>query len=595
MITRFKNSRERVRYLLTLVLPLLWFSACEEPSTVELLEEKGIATTPESLLRATVDNHAHLLSLLTGAGVAPDESRDEAGHTALMLAARHGYTEAAEILMSESHDLNLVDERGMTALAHSICSEQYGIAERLLEFGASADATCHHQQPLVVTAVMQSHQRALELLLEHGATDGLDDALLIAVTERKLPMVKPLLERGASPDAGAGFAMPVLNVALQNGDTDCVDLLLDAGSDPNRRDDDAMTALGYAISAGDADLVGRLIEHGADPDRPCIGEQIAIEAAVGAGDAEMLDQLLTAGAAIHPRVVSRAVDGDAPGILAVLLDHGADIDTPDSDGDPLLVRAIRAGDASQVRLLIERGATLGLQCREGQSLIALATALRQHECLAELIRAGADPDKPLNSPISDEFRALVDHRTFTYYTKRDSRFTPIMIAACHGHGDTLRVLLEGGASTGRYTRNWKRYPISLASEAGHIEAQQLLVGYDPETREDHFKIVITLSSQRAVMYKNGEVHLSSRVSTGKKGYRTPTGEFVVTHKHRTHTSTLYHSPMPYFMRLSCKAFGTHVGYVPNYPASHGCIRMPHDNARAFFNAAPRGTPVSIVN
>ena len=170
-----------------------------------------------------------------------------------------------------------------------------------------------------------------------------------------------------------------------------------------------------------------------------------------------------------------------------------------------------------------------------------------------------------------------------------------MVAASHGHGDTVRALKQNGASSSNYTRSYKRYPISFASEAGNIEAQQLIVGYDPKHREDHFKIVIDLSKQRAVMYKNGSVHMSSKVSTGKSGYRTPTGDYVVTHKHRTWTSTLYHSPMPYFMRLSCKAFGTHVGYVPNYPASHGCIRMPHNNARAFFNAAPRGTPVSIIN
>ena len=170
-----------------------------------------------------------------------------------------------------------------------------------------------------------------------------------------------------------------------------------------------------------------------------------------------------------------------------------------------------------------------------------------------------------------------------------------MVSAAQGHGDTLRALMQNGASTNRYTKGYKRYPISFASEAGHIEAQQLIVGYDPLERTETFKIVIDLSSQRAVMYKNGSPHLSSQVSTGKSGYRTPTGDFVVTNKHRTWTSTLYDSPMPYFMRLSGKAFGTHVGYVPNYPASHGCIRMPHAKAKAFFNAAPRGTLVSIVN
>ena len=52
--------------------------------------------------------------------------------------------------------------------------------------------------------------------------------------------------------------------------------------------------------------------------------------------------------------------------------------------------------------------------------------------------------------------------------------------------------------------------------------------------------------------------------------------------------------MPYFMRLSCGAFGTHSGNCPGYPASHGCIRMPSAKARAFFLTCPTGTQVDIV-
>ena len=48
----------------------------------------------------------------------------------------------------------------------------------------------------------------------------------------------------------------------------------------------------------------------------------------------------------------------------------------------------------------------------------------------------------------------------------------------------------------------------------------------------------------------------------------------ISDKHRHHNSTIYGSSMPYFMRLSCAAFGLHQGYVPSYPASHGCIRVP---------------------
>ena len=361
-------------------------------------------------------------------------------------------------------------------------------------------------------------------------------------------------------------------------------------------DDESMSAFGYAIAENDTELVSELLKHSAAIDQPCSYGHNAMQAAIESKSAGALNTLIVEGKAkIIPSLVTSAVDRGSPEVLGVLLDHGADIDTPDSSGDTLLARAIRSSDASQVDLLLKRGASPLSLCREGQPLIALAAALRKPDMIVSLIKGGADPNEKLRDPISDEFRTLVDSRIFSYYSKRDSRFTPLMVAASHGHGDTVRALKQNGASSSNYTRSWKRYPISFASEGKHIEAQQLIVGYDPKNRKDAYKIVINLSNQRAVMYKNGKVLMSSRISTGKSGYRTPTGEFIVSHKHRTHTSTLYHSPMPYFMRFSCQAFGTHVGYVPNYPASHGCIRMPHNSARAFFNEAPRGTPVSIVN
>jgi lipoprotein-anchoring transpeptidase ErfK/SrfK len=51
--------------------------------------------------------------------------------------------------------------------------------------------------------------------------------------------------------------------------------------------------------------------------------------------------------------------------------------------------------------------------------------------------------------------------------------------------------------------------------------------------------------------------------------------------------------MPYFMRLSCLDFGMHEGVVPNYPASHGCIRLPGEVARRLFAEIPVGTLVTV--
>ncbi len=41
--------------------------------------------------------------------------------------------------------------------------------------------------------------------------------------------------------------------------------------------------------------------------------------------------------------------------------------------------------------------------------------------------------------------------------------------------------------------------------------------------------------------------------------------------------------------------GMHAGYLPGYPASHGCIRLPKGAAKRFFENAPLGTPVNVVH
>ncbi len=54
------------------------------------------------------------------------------------------------------------------------------------------------------------------------------------------------------------------------------------------------------------------------------------------------------------------------------------------------------------------------------------------------------------------------------------------------------------------------------------------------------------------------------------------------------------APMPYFMRI-VGGVGMHAGYLPGYPASHGCIRMPEFMAENFFKSVSAGTPVTITN
>ena len=112
------------------------------------------------------------------------------------------------------------------------------------------------------------------------------------------------------------------------------------------------------------------------------------------------------------------------------------------------------------------------------------------------------------------------------------------------------------------------------------------------------RIVVDLSKQEAYAYEDGELQFSGWISTGKPGHRTPTGRFRVLEKDIDHVSSKYPEPnggaeMHYMLRLTDYGVAMHLGYVPNYPASHGCIRMENGFAQKMYRWAHVGTPVLI--
>jgi lipoprotein-anchoring transpeptidase ErfK/SrfK len=122
----------------------------------------------------------------------------------------------------------------------------------------------------------------------------------------------------------------------------------------------------------------------------------------------------------------------------------------------------------------------------------------------------------------------------------------------------------------------------------------------PEGHSGRASIVVSLRAQEAYLYRAGQRTASSRISSGREGYRTPIGRFQVIRKANVDSrrdrkpphSHFVGAPMPYFLEFS-PGYGLHQGYLPGVPASHGCIRMPYWKARQFYNAAQPGTLVMI--
>jgi len=107
-------------------------------------------------------------------------------------------------------------------------------------------------------------------------------------------------------------------------------------------------------------------------------------------------------------------------------------------------------------------------------------------------------------------------------------------------------------------------------------------------------MVVSITEQRAYVYRNGILIGATTVSTGRPGHATPTGVFTVLQEQKEHRSTIYDgAPMPYMERLTWGGVALHAGGLPGYPESHGCIHLPSEFAQRLFEISPNGMTVVI--
>ena len=108
-------------------------------------------------------------------------------------------------------------------------------------------------------------------------------------------------------------------------------------------------------------------------------------------------------------------------------------------------------------------------------------------------------------------------------------------------------------------------------------------------------MLVSLTEQRAYVYRNGVLEAVSTVSTGKPGHETPTGVFTILQKDKDHRSSTYNNaPMPYQERLTWDGVALHAGGLPGFPESHGCVHLPSEFARRLFDATTMGMTVVIA-
>ncbi|MDQ8191980.1 ankyrin repeat domain-containing protein [Roseibacillus persicicus] len=635
-----KQNRKPPLFL-SLAAGLTLLTGCvSDPDHEASLQAKEAAAKSPLALFSALESQNEELALGILRVKSGQRSLDEAGRTPLMVAARTNSTRVAWELLPEEAASLPKDETGLNALVHAARADEIWLVGELLKRGASPNVFLPGGGTLIAECAAEGRSAATQLLLENGAQINSKDSegnrlVEIAARQGLVWLVKDLIDRGASFGGAEHLEddeqIHLSHVAAEAGEPELIEILANRGADLSATNQYGESPVHIAIGSGSFDVLKPLFQQGvsldaaddsgarpihlavmhrdplslrellslgANPNSPGPEGKLPIEYALEMRDYEFATLLIQYGSITPSTLLYTAIEDGDRNLVDFLLSNGADPNALCrlSDDTPLGL-ALRKDDRWAAFRLLKAGALPDALIRERQTAFHLAVAKLDRPLVALMLEKGADPNRPFYNYPSDDFLQHVASKNISRSTLGHTRnFTPIAMAADSGDIELARLLLAHGADPNVYTRGG-RYnywaPISWAARRSDVPMMQILLGREPS--QIRRRAVVDLSKQRAWVYEGDEQIYTTRVSTGKSGHRTRTGEFVITNRYRNWNSTIYGSSMPYFQRFSCSDFGFHQGYVPGYAASHGCIRVPGGNVRKLWELLSLGDPVTIVN
>src|SRR6267142_552618 len=331
------------------------------------------------------------------------------GTTALHWATHWNDAELVDLLLRAGANAKAVNRYGATPLSEAAASGSGAMIEALLRAGADPKTlTTRDGETVLMTAARAGNVDAVKILLDRGADANAREtykgqtALMWAASERHPEIVKLLLVHGAdwkvrsfdretkvprlsaassiSPIARGGFT--ALSFSAREGDIESARVMLDGGVDINYGDVDNTSALIVSIMNKQYTFAKFLIDRRADINVAGGYGRTALYAIVDIRNEdwstlpnrkaedplpslEIVNQLLSRGANVNATLTA-----PLPGRSG--MDYGDTILGPSTTP---LMRAARAGDATVMRLLLEKGADARLMTKEGNTALMFAAGV----------------------------------------------------------------------------------------------------------------------------------------------------------------------------------------------------------------------------
>jgi hypothetical protein len=219
----------------------------------------------------------------------------------------------------------------------------------------------------------------------------------IAAEKGNAEIVQNLLQHGARPDSAIGDEKP-LWLAMVNGHEEAATALVKAGANVHGPMQNGFSPLYFAALQGYKLLAAQMLEKGAEVHSPGPAGTPLHEAAEN-GDLILAKLLVEHGAQIDrinadgESPAFLALDNGQPGLLQWLLDNEADPNLQNELGNTLLILAADHDDTLAIQLLCAAGANAGIQNLAGETAMHQAAAKGNLAAAKVLVR---DCNAPLN-------------------------------------------------------------------------------------------------------------------------------------------------------------------------------------------------------
>ncbi|VEB33637.1 ankyrin repeat domain-containing protein [Legionella cherrii] len=340
--------------------------------------------------------------------------------------------------------------------------------------------------------------------LNHIDENGMS-LIHLAVLSEKPAMIKALLQKKADPDILDNAGKSPLHLAVKSGSPDLVRALLPKinGANPNVLDGDGLPPLHYAIQLKQHKIVGFLLRRDANPDMQDKQGLTALHHAINSGDMPLFNLIIDA-----------------------LIKEGRGLNTPDQNGLPPLVYALRKGNRDMIEALLKKGANTNFEDKSNLTIFHHAIKSNHTELLKTFVEFGADPNRagkgisPLHYAVffgtASSVESLLDLGADPNIRGKDNR-TPLHLAASQGKKEVAELLVRRGAKIDVLDNN-KKSPLEYANSKGFLSIAEMLIKFqeqkteisEPEKSKDTSAVFLpSVSQSQQGFFDHSKEHIST--------------------------------------------------------------------------------------